>query len=329
MKKEGDSLEDYYSILGVSLEATALEIRDGYRQMVKRYHPDVSPSNLEHEERLRKIIEAYDVLGNSSLRNKYDADRAAVKGSSWGDFENVSEPSLKTEAVPSHRKSRQEWLDDDDDGQRGDPVQGTAIFGKAFGDSQRRSERDSKKERDGPDVRYGDLETEVLVTLNEVLLGAVRVINVRRKGTSESPRQYTIQVPQGVGTGHVIRLKGKGRTSLSRGTTGDLFVSIRYASHPDFQIGGNDLHHRIVLRPWQFVLGDVVTVPTIEGELQTKVPAGSLPGQNLKIRNQGLPKGGEERGDLYVELQMELPQRLSVEAKQAWEAVRRTDGGAL
>jgi curved DNA-binding protein len=127
----------------------------------------------------------------------------------------------------------------------------------------------------------------------------------------------------------VIRLEGKGRTSLSRGTTGDLFVSIRYASHPDFQICGYDLHHRIVLRPWQFALGDVVTVPTIEGELQTKVLAGSRPGQNLKIRNQGLSKGVEERGDLFVELQIEFPQRLSVEAKQAWEAVRRAEGDAL
>jgi len=329
MKKEGDSLTDYYSILGVSLEATALEIRDGYRQMAKWYHPDVSPSSLEHEERFRKIIEAYDVLGDPNLRKKYDVDWAAVKGSSWGDFENVSEPSLKTGAVPDRRSSRQEWLDDDDGGHRGEPVQRADVFGKAFGDSQRPSKRDPEEGRDSPDVRYGDLETEVLVTLNEVLQGAIRVINVRRKGTSESPRQYTIQVPQGVETGHVIRLKGKGRTSLSRGTTGDLFVSIRYAPHPDFQIGGYDLHHRIVLRPWQFVLGAVVTVPTIEGEIQATVPAGSLPGESLKIRNQGLPRGADERGDMVVELQIEWPQRLSVEAKQAWEAVRRTDGGAL
>ncbi|MDA7510844.1 DnaJ domain-containing protein [Verrucomicrobia bacterium] len=328
MKKEGDSLEDYYSILGVSLEATALEIRLGYRQLAKRYHPDVSASNLEQEERFRKITEAYNVLGNPGLRKKYDVDWAAAKSFSWVEFENVSEQSLKAEAVPNHRKSRQEWLDDDDEGQRGDPVQRTDVFGNAFDGSHNRSAGDSKVGRDGPDVRCGDLETELLVTLNEVLRGAVRVINVRRKGTSESPRQYTIQVPQGVGSGHVIRLEGKGRTSLSRGTTGDLFVSIRYASHPDFQICGYDLHHRIVLRPWQFALGDVVTVPTIDGELQTKVLAGSLPGQNLKIRNQGLPKGVEERGDLFVELQIEFPQRLSVEAKQAWEAVRRTDDDA-
>jgi curved DNA-binding protein len=325
MKKEGDSLKDYYSILGIGLEATAFEIRNGYRQMAKRYHPDVSPSNLEHEERLRRVIEAYDVLRDPGLRKKYDRDWASVKGSSWEVFENVSEASLKAEAVPGYRKNRQEWLDDDAAEQRSDSGQGASIFGKAFGDSPGRPERDSKEEREGPDVRCGDLETEVLVTLNEVLLGAVRVINVRRKGTSDSPRQYTIQVPQGVETGHVVRLIGKGRTSLSKGTTGDLFVSIRYASHPDFQVLERDLHYRIVLRPWQFVLGDVVTVPTIEGELKTKVPAGSLPGQSLKIRNQGLPRGEDNRGDLVVQLHLELPQRLSEDAKQAWEAVRRTD----
>lgn len=323
--KKGDSLKDYYSILGVSLNATSLEIRDGYRQMAKRYHPDVFPSNLDHEERFRKIIEAYDVLGNPVLRQEYDVDRAAVENPSWGEFGNPSETSVETEPVPRRRKNRKEWQAGDDGGEWGGSVQTPGESGSVPGNSQARSERGSAEEREVPDIRYGDLETEVLVTLNEVLRGAVRVINVRRKGTSESPRQYTIQVPQGVESGHVIRLKGKGRTSLSRGTTGDLFVSIRYAPHADFQVRGHDLHHGILLRPWQFVLGDVVTVPTLDGELRANVPAGILPGQSLKIRNQGLPKGAEKRGDMIVELQIELPQQLSLEAKQAWEAVRRTD----
>lgn len=330
MKKKGDHLKNYYSILGVRIKATAIEIRDGYRQMAKRYHPDVAPSNREHEEKFREINEAYNVLGNPGLRKEFDLDRAARKDPRWVDFEEVSEPEVEAEPTPTHRKDRNEWLDDEDEdeGQWEEPSQPSGIFDKVFGYKQRRPERDSKARRDGPDVRYGDLETEILVTLKEVLHGAVRVINVRRKGTSESPRQHTVEVPRGVRPGHVICLRGKGRTSLSRGTTGDLFVSVRLAPNQDFQINGVDLHHRIILRSWQFVLGDVVTIPTIEGTLQAKVPAGSRPGQSLKLRNEGLPVRREKRGDLVVKLDLELPHQLSPDAKKAWEAVRRADQDA-
>lgn len=331
MKRKASSRTDYYAVLGVAPGASQAEIRDGYRRMAKRYHPDVAPSNLDHEERFRKINEAYDILGHPESRKDYDLDRDASRSSRWKDFgqaarETAAPETAEPEFARPTEKPQNEWFEDDADEGWDEEPERSGVFDKVFGYKRQQSESRSRSSRkSGPDVRYGDLETEVQVTLNEVLTGATRVINLRRKGSSDAPRQFTVEVPPGVRAGHVICLKGKGRTSLSRGTTGDLYVSVRYAPHPEFRIDGCDLTHTLVLRPWQFVLGDIVKVPTLEGSLQAKIPPGSIPGHRLKLRGHGLPESESVRGDLVLTLKLDIPQDLDSAARRAWEQVRDTD----
>ena len=331
MKRKDTSLKDYYAILGVPPDANGAAIRDAFRKMAKRFHPDVAAAGEDYSDRFREINEAYDTLGNTRSRKEYDLDRSSAGDPRWYEFGEARKSShgRPREAEPVKPKpakeSKNEWFDDSEAESWDQPTERKGIFDKVFGYKTSEEEGSGRSRREGPDSRYGDLETELLVTLAEVLRGASRVINLRRKGSSDAPRQFTVEVPRGVRPGHVIRLKGKGRTSLSRGTTGDLFVSVHYAAHPEFRIDGFDLYHTIILRPWQFVLGDVVSVPTIEGGLQTKVPKGSIPGQRLKIREQGLPNSELSRGDLVLTLKIELPQELSNEERRAWELVRDSD----
>ncbi len=331
MRHKDSSLKDYYAVLGVPHDAGGAAIRDAFRKMAKRYHPDVASAGADYSDRFREINEAYDILGNPNSKKEYDLDRASMGDPRWHNFRETGKRSQERpqEAEPVRSTPadvpKNEWFDGNEEESWEQPAEKKGIFDKVFGYKRSDEGTSSTRRREEPDSRFGDLETEVLVTLAEVLRGASRVINLRRKGSSDAPRQFTVEVPRGVRPGHVIRLKGKGRTSLSRGTTGDLFVSVRYAAHPEFRIDGFDLFHSIVLRPWQFVLGDVVSVPTIEGGLQTKIPKGSIPGQRLKIREQGLPKNDGSRGDLVLTLKIELPQELSSSERQAWEQLRDSD----
>ena len=330
-----DSLKDYYAILGVAINADESEIRFGYRRMAKRYHPDVAQEGQDYAERFRQINEAYSILGNAERRKEYDKERKAVNDPRWVNFEEATVEPEPEPGSRGRRKSRSrhrrhtgshsagntaknEWLDETGDDEWDEPETRTGLFGKVFGYTANQT----RPAREIPDPRYGDLETEVLVTLNEVVNGVMRVINLRRKGTSERPRQHSIEIPKGVPHGHVLRLKGKGRTSLSRGTTGDLFVTVRYAPHPDFRLDGFDLHHEMQLQAWQLVLGDAVKVPTVDGAVQAKVPAGSVPGQRLRLRQHGLPRSESDRGDLVVRLGVCLPRNLTVEERRVWEQLR-------
>lgn len=328
MKRRPDFQFDYYAILGVGSKADIQEIRDAYRRMAKRFHPDVTPPGEDYSKQFRDINNAYNVLGNPQLKREYDKDRAATGDPRWVNFEEF-EASPRRERREERREARKEpkpdsgWFDESDDDSWVKPKkERSGLFDKFFGSDDDPKSNEAKKDQRVPDIRHGDLETEVVVTLAEVLRGTTRVINLRRKGSTETPRQFTVEIPSGVPKGHMIRLEGKGRTSLSRGTVGDLYVTVRYAPNHDFEVNGSDIFHTVVLRPWQFVLGDVVSVPTIEDSLKARVPEGSIPGQRLKIRGQGLPRGKRSRGDLVVTLQLEIPQALTTEERVAWERLR-------
>ena len=318
MSLRGDDRKDYYTVLGLAPTASNDEIRDSYRRLAKQFHPDVASLEREPTERFRDINEAYAILGNPGRRKDYDLDRAAdeTSGRRFEESERSSSPKASpSESVES--KGGGLWDEGRSHPGRFNPV-----------DADDRYKGRVEGGRSGADVRYGDIQTELLVTLNEVLTGASRVINLPRKELSETPRQFTVEVPRGVRPGHVIRLRGRGRTSLSRGTRGDLFVSVGYAAHPDFQVNGVHLNSNVLLHPWQFVLGDVVRVPSIEGSLNARIPQGSVPGQSLRLHQHGLPDGKNHRGDLVLQLGLEFPRQLTAQERRAWEAVRQASQSA-
>ena len=158
--------------------------------------------------------------------------------------------------------------------------------------------------------------------------GSVRTISLQRAsphtGQSET-HTFKVRIPAGVQEGQTIRIPGKGEEGSDGGTPGDLYLRVRLAAHPDFRVRGADLYYELDVSPWEAVLGTTVSVPTLEGRVNLRIPPGTNNGQQLRVRGQGLPKrqSGGERGNLYVVVTVQLPQQLSNEERELWEKLSR------
>ena len=165
--------------------------------------------------------------------------------------------------------------------------------------------------------RGSDIEGELMVTLAEVLSGSTREVTLQRgAGKMET---YRVKIPAGIREGQRIRLAGKGESGRSGGEAGDLYLRVRFARHPDLRVEGSDLCVDLDLAPWEAVLGASVPVPTLNGAVMLKIPAGSTAGQKLRLRGQGLPREDGGRGDLYAILGIAVPAEVGPEEKKLWE----------
>ena len=139
---------------------------------------------------------------------------------------------------------------------------------------------------------------------------------------------YQVKIPKGVHEGQRIRLAGQGEAGAGGGKSGDLFLRVRLARHPDFTVEGNDLIHEVKLPPWQAALGGELRVPTLGGYARLKIPAGTQGGQRFRLRGHGLPTSGETRGDLFVEAQIQIPKKLSEREREIWSELAKLHGSA-
>jgi curved DNA-binding protein len=149
----------------------------------------------------------------------------------------------------------------------------------------------------------------------------MRAISVRRTNArtgQEEMETYQVRIPKGVHAGQSIRLPGKGGEGSNGGSAGDIYLRVRYAEHPDWQVRGFDLIGHLELAPWEAVLGATVSVQTLEGHVSIKVPAGFQQGQKLRVRGKGLPAGAGKRGDLYIEASIQVPSHIRKEDERLW-----------
>ena len=165
--------------------------------------------------------------------------------------------------------------------------------------------------------RGSDIEGDLMVTLEEALRGSTREVTLQRGGGKTET--YRVRIPAGVREGQRIRLAGKGESGRSGGESGDLYLRVRLARHPDLRAEGSDLYTELELAPWEAVLGASVSVPTLDGAVTLKVPAGSTAGQKLRLRGQGLPREDGSRGDLYAVLEIGVPSEVGAEERKWWE----------
>ncbi|MGH7935966.1 MAG: J domain-containing protein, partial [Chthoniobacterales bacterium] len=171
-----------------------------------------------------------------------------------------------------------------------------------------------------------DVEADIMVTLEEALHGSKRQVSLRRAG-SEKTETYQVKIPRGVHEGQRIRLAGQGEASADGGKSGDLFLRVRLARHPDFSVEGNDLVYEATLLPWQAVLGAELLVPTLEGERRLKIPAGTQGGQRFRLRDRGLTSASGERGNLYVVVQIAIPKNVGDAERKLWEQLAKPPAG--
>ena len=138
--------------------------------------------------------------------------------------------------------------------------------------------------------------------------------------------QYQVKIPRGVREGQRIRLRGQGEAGAGGGKSGDLFLRVRLAKHPDFSVEGSDLIHEERIEPWQVALGSELLVPTLEGRARLKIPPGTQGGQRFRLRERGLPGVSGKRGDLYVVVQINIPKKLTERERELWSELAKLHG---
>ena len=310
---------DYYETLGVSKTAAEDEIKGAFRKLARKYHPDVAKDKKAAEEKFKQINEAYEVLSDPEKRQKYDQ-----LGANWNQPGGFQPPPDWGSGQPGGG-----FYQRGGDGGVQFEFGGTGFsdfFEAFFGGGRGRSAFGGFGGREATAERGADVEADILVTLEEALHGSKRTVSLRRPG-SNKVETYQVKIPRGVHEGQRIRLAGQGEAGAGGGKSGDLFLRVRLAKHPDFTVEGSNLIHEVKIAPWQAVLGTELKVPTLEGTVRLKVPAGTQGGQRFRLRERGLPSATGNRGDLYVVGQIQIPKKLSEREREIWGQLAKLHGG--
>src|SRR5205809_2810404 len=311
---------DYYETLGVPKTASEDEIRSAFRKLARKYHPDVAKDKKAAEEKFKEINEAYEVLSDPEKRKKYDQ-----LGADWNRPGGFQPPPQWEGQQPGG--GFYQW------GGEGGGVEfefgGTGFsdfFEAFFGGGRGRSAFGGFGGRTATAERGADVEADIMVTLEEALHGSTRSVSLLRAG-SDKVEQYQVKIPRGVREGQRIRLREQGEAGARGGKSGDLFLRVRLAKHADFAVEGSDLIHEVKIAPSQAALGAELKLPTLEGSVKLKVPAGTQGGQRFRLRERGLPSASGTRGDLYVVTQIQIPKKLTERESELWSELTKLHGG--
>jgi curved DNA-binding protein len=300
--------KDYYAILGVPRDASAEDIKKAFRKLARKHHPDVARDKKAAEEKFKEINEANEVLGDPVKRAKYDR-----LGADW-QHEGEFPPPGRGAAAHEFNFGGTGFSDFFEQYFSGASRYG--FPGEAHGRPRGGTQR----------FRGGDVEGDILVTLEEAMHGSVRSISLQmadpQTGRAET-HTFQVRIPPGVTNGKRIRVPGQGEPGSGGGEAGDLYLRVRHAAHPDFSTQGADVFHELDIAPWEAVLGADVSVPTLDGTVKLRIPPGSENGQQLRVRGRGLPKGKSgERGDFHVILTVQTPAHSTDEERTLWEKLR-------
>ena len=325
--------KDYYSTLGVAKTATEKEIKQAYRKLARKHHPDVNPGDKSAESRFKGLNEAYEVLGDPDKRRKYDE-----LGANWRMYEQAGAPGGPGTPGPGgwnvhfegggpggFRTMTAEEMRD----MFGEEDPFSDFFHTFFGgqvdpqDAGRRG-RGAKARAS----RHGrDVESEITLSLEEASQGTTRQLSIKTDGHA---RTVPVRIPAGVTDGSRVRVSGEGEHGTGGAQSGDLYLRIHLAPHPRFERKGRDLHTRVAVPLTTVVLGGEVDVTTLGGRsLRLRIPPTTQNGQVFRLKGHGMPAVGkpDEVGDLYATVDVELPRDLTPEQRTHFEELRKLETG--
>ena len=331
--------KDYYEVLGVPRTASADDIKKSFRKLARQYHPDVAKTKKGAEEKFKEINEAYEVLSDPEKRKKYDE-----LGPNWKQGAEFRPP-------PGWQGGQRPG-GGFPGGQPGGGVEfefgGTTgfsdFFEQLFGSRTRGGSPFGRRggfEEEETAERGRDVEGDLMVTREEAMRGSVRAVQLRRTVTCENchgtgekngracpvcggsgqvakTETYQVKIPPGVTEGQRLRVAGRGEAGTHGGAAGDLFLRVHLARHPDFEVDEHNLIYEAEIAPWEAVLGANISVPTLDGKVNIKIPPGTQNGQKLRVRGRGLPQRTGPAGDLIVVARIEVPEKISEPERKLW-----------
>jgi len=330
--------KDYYATLGVGKTASDKEIKQSFRKLARKHHPDVNPGDKAAEARFKEINEAYEVLGDPEKRRKYDElganwrvyEQAQQQGQPWpggagapGGFGGFGGGEGGTWTINMGGPGGYRTMSEDEMREMfgtDDPFSDffRTFFGGGGGAETRGRAGRSRSQRGR------DLEQDVELTLEEAYHGATRRIGISQGGHS---RTVDVRIPAGIKDGARVRAAGEGEPGSNGGPAGDLFLRVRLRPHAIFERRGDDLHTKVGVPVTTAVLGGEAQVPTVTGSVRLKIPETTQPGQVFRLKGHGMPVVGKNdaHGDLYATVDVQLPRSLTKDQRQHYEALRKTE----
>jgi DnaJ-class molecular chaperone len=334
--------KDYYSTLGVAKTATEKEIKQAYRKLARKHHPDVNPGDKSAESRFKDLSEAYEVLGDPAKRKKYDE-----LGANWRMYEQAGTGAGAGAPYGSPGPQGGAWnaggggpggggfrtMTEEDMREMfgdADPFSdffhtffGGAAAGGAGDDAGGRRSRGAAR---GRGARAGrDVESEVELGLEDAFRGTTRRLSMTHDGQAKT---VDVRIPAGVGDGSRVRIPGEGEQGAGGGKPGDLYLRVRLSPHPQFERKGRDLHTRVPVPLTTAVLGGEADVPTLSGKsLRLKIPPSTQNAQVFRLKGHGMPAVGktDQAGDLYATVDVQLPRDLTSEQRGHFEALQKLE----
>ena len=294
--------KDYYEILGVSPNAEQKVIKQTYRQLARKHHPDVNPGNKEAEEKFKTINEAYEVLSDSEKRKKYDELRAEYQHWQQGGGRQQDFDWQNRSARPDRGEHVQYANPEDLADLFGSESPYSDFFKSIFGQARRNGGRGTP-----PSPRHGrDVEYEVDLTLQEAFQGANRLLEM-------DGHRIQAVIPPGVRTGSRVRLSGQGEPGQNSGPAGDLYLIVNILPNDIFEREGDDLHIDVPVDIFTAIAGGETHIPTLERPLILKIPPRTNAGRSFRLRGKGMPHLGDPkmRGDLFALVRLVLPDPLT------------------
>ena len=288
-------IKDYYKILDFDTNKVTIdEIKSNFRELAKKYHPDVNVGDTEKEERFKDINEAYRVLSDTASRKKYDRIWNA----------NIGKKKAKQQEATKTTESRT-----------------SDFFHMFFGNMQEVVEEPtSRNVKKKIPVKGDNVETQIVVSVQEAFYGAEKKISLRT--VEGKMKTFTVKIPAGIRNGEKIRLIGQGKNGKNGGNNGDLFIQIKIENSKTFRLEGYDLVTDLYLTPWEAVLGTRVSISSIDDKVSVYVPQGIESGEKVRIPGRGYKDGTGSRGALIAEIKIVFPKRPTEEELELFEKMK-------
>ena len=287
--------KDYYAILALNTNKIDIEaIKVAYRDMAKKYHPDLNLGNSRAEERFKDVNEAYQVLTDSSKKRKYDR--------------------IWTSHIGRKKKKFNAQYDEAD---KKEDVEFSNFFNMFFGDVGATSSRPQGKKSKKIPIKGDNIETEIKVSLQDAFFGKEKKISLRT--VEGNMKTFLVRVPAGIRNNEKIRLTGLGKPGINGASCGDMFIKISIENDKKYRLDGSDMITDLCLTPWEAALGTRAWVNCIDGSTSVFVPPGIGSSEKIRIPGKGYKNGTGGRGDLVAEVKIMVPKELSEEEKNLYE----------
>lgn len=338
-----NNLENYYEVLGVSVNSSTAEIKSAYRKLARKYHPDINKAP-DAMEKFKNITKAYETLSNTKLREQYntlngffktETTQTTSSKKAQEEYKKETKNNTKSSNTTTPKSNKQSTKQQNK--QKTGFIKALKVMFAKF--KKQKRAKDNKKPQKGENIT-----TDITISTDEVITGSKRIINIlttqtcpkcfghkfinggkceQCNGTGEisKRKKITVTIPKGIKDGAKLRLKGEGASGKNGGSNGDLYINVKVETKTKIHFDKLNIYYNVPITPFEAALGEEIKVPTFDGTIKLKLPKNTCSGQKFRISKQGIKKNGKI-GDLIITVSIEFSHDLSEDEIRLYEKLK-------